>query len=305
MIIQLFLFINFLNLISNDLIPHIIHFAWFSENPKPELVKNCISSWRKYSPGWLIIQWTIEMIYPFENDFIKEAYKLKKYAFVADYLRVFSLYNFGGVYIDSDVELKAKLDPFLNHSFFISQSRDKWLHVAPDCYGSMKGHPILKEMLKYYKNNHFIKKDGTLDETWVGIIFTRKIKKLYNIKLSNKIQNAISLPDNGSIYPTFYFEQEIKGKPNIANHFCTGSWKGNKYNDEKILANCYFDCRNDLKEKRNIKFNREKFKNKNLSHNIELLLVNFLVLIFDIILKLFYLFGKKKSLLLNDRIYLK
>ena len=304
MVFGLFLIINSIYLISNDLIPHIIHFAWFSENPKPELVKNCISSWKKHSPGWLIIQWTLEMIYPFENDFIKEAYKLKKYAFVADYLRVkykliFSLYNYGGVYIDSDVELKAPLNPFLNHSFFVSQSRDKWLHVAPDCFGSVKGHPLLKEMLKHYKTKHFIKNDGNLDETWVGIIFTRKIKKLYNITLDIKIQNSISLPDNGSIYPTFYFEQKMKGKLNIANHYCTGSWYGNKYNDEKILANCYYDCRNNLKAKEKLKFNRKKLKDKDFILNIELLLLNLFVLIVDIILKLFYFLVKKKSLINN------
>ena len=84
----------------------------------------------------------------------------------------------------------------------------------------MKGHPLLKKILEYYRSNHFIKEDGHLDETWVGIRFTGMIKKLYNISLEVKIKNPIIFPDNSSIYPTFYFEQEIQGKPNIANHFC-------------------------------------------------------------------------------------
>ena len=263
--IKLFVFINYLFFISNDLIPHIIHYAWFSENPKTELIKNCIASWKKYSPDWLIIQWTKETLFPFDNDFIKEAYKLKKYAFIADFLRVYALYNYGGVYIDSDVELKSSLTPFLNHSFFISQSRDKWLHVAPDCYGAIKGHPLLKKMLEYYRSNHFIKEDGHLDETWVGIRFTRMIRKLYKISFEEKIKNPIILPNNGSIYPTFYFEQEIKGKPNIANHFCTGSWKGNKYNDEKYLANCYYSCRISLKNKKHL--NKDKKESKNINYS--------------------------------------
>lgn len=61
---------------------------------------------------------------PFDNEFIKEAYKVKKYAFVSDFIRVYALYKYGGVYMDSDVELTASLDPFLNHSFFISQTRN-------------------------------------------------------------------------------------------------------------------------------------------------------------------------------------
>ena len=187
------LLINYINIFSTDLIPHIIHYAWFSENPKPEKIQKCISSWKKYSPGWLIVQWTSELMIPFDNDFIKEAYELKKFAFVADYLRAFALYTYGGIYIDSDVEMYASLEPFLNHSFFVSQSRDKWLHVAPDCFGAVKGHPILKEIISFYRSHHFRDKNGHLDETWVGIRFYEIIQKLYNIKFQSKITKPVLL----------------------------------------------------------------------------------------------------------------
>lgn len=286
---KLFLFFNYFFTIYTDIIPHIIHYAWFSENPKTDFVKNCISSWKKYSPGWLIVQWTIETIIPFENDFIKEAYENKKYAFVADYLRVFALYNYGGIYLDSDVELTDSLIPFLNHSFFISQTRDKWKHVAPDCYGAAKGNPILKEMLEFYRSHHFIKNDGSFDETWVGIRFSQIIEKLYNIKLYYKIKKPIPLPNNGSIYPTFYFEQKINGKINYANHFCTGSWAGKKYDEGKYLANCYLDCRN----------NQNKSNIKRICHNFLNFYLIFclfiLLLIFDILLKC-YSYNKYKYL---------
>ena len=220
MIILIILFINYIKIFGNNLIPNIIHYAWFSENPKSDIVKRCISSWKKYSPNWLIIQWTAETILSFDNKFIEEAFKLQKYAFVADYIRVYALYNYGGVYLDSDVELKKSLTPFLNHSFFISQTRGKWLHVAPDCYGAMKGHPLLKEMLDFYRNHHFKDSNGKLDETWVGIRFSQMIKKLYNIEFHNKINSPVLLPNNGSIYPTYYFELEKYGKINFATHYC-------------------------------------------------------------------------------------
>ena len=95
---------------------------------------------------------------------------------------------------------------------------NKWLHVAPDCYGAMKGHPLLKELLKFYQSHHFKLKDGSLDETWVGVRFSMIIKKLYDVELYTKIKYPIKLPNNGSIYPTFYFEQKKYGKINIANH---------------------------------------------------------------------------------------
>ncbi len=154
--------------------------------------------------------------------------------------------NFGGVYIDSDVELKASLNPFLNHSFFISQKRDKYLHVAPDCYGAEKGHPLLKEIIKYYQNNHFINKDGKLNQIWIGIRLHQFIYQKYKLKLETKITAPISLPGNGSIYPTYYFEENVKGKPNIANHYILGSWRGKAYLESKYLADCFRSCKSSL-----------------------------------------------------------
>ena len=292
MLILIIVFSNYIKTFSNNLIPNIIHYAWLSENPKTDFVKNCIASWKKYSPNWLIIQWTIENILPFDNEFIEEAFKLQKYAFVADYIRVYALYNYGGVYIDSDVELKNSLTPFLNHTFFISQTRGKWLHVAPDCYGAVKGHPILKEMLDFYRSHPFKDNNGNLDETWVGIRFSQMIKKLYNIEFHNKITSPVLLPNNGSIYPTYYFELEKYGKINYANHYCTGSWVGQKYDLEKYLANCYFSCRNKTK----IMENEVTCLKNDFINQIEVLSL-LLVLICDMILKIFNIrFYKKQKI---------
>jgi len=285
MSIKIILFIFCLNNIVADLIPHIIHYAWFSENPKTDIVKRCIASWKKYSPDWLIIQWTIETLLPFDNEYIKEAYKVKKYAFVADFLRVFALYKYGGIYMDSDVELKAPLNPFLNHSFFISQTRDKELHVGPHCYGAQKGHPLLKEMLLFYRSHHFIK-NGALDQTRVGIRFSMMIKKLYNITLDYKIKNSIELPNNGSIYPTFYFEKQKEGKINFAHHFCTASWIGKNYRDELFLSKCYYSCRDDLKQTNKTRKTKKDLDNKKLKVYIESLYIFIAVLILDLLIQI-------------------
>ena len=91
----------FIKSINSDKIPHIIHYAWITEIPqsKPRLIQRCISSWKKYCPDWLIVQWNLENILPFDNIFIKEAFERKKYAFVSDYIRLFAIENFGGVYL--------------------------------------------------------------------------------------------------------------------------------------------------------------------------------------------------------------
>lgn len=291
-IIILILYISFCFAIS-DKIPHIIHYAWISEYPKPKskLIQRCIASWKKFCPDWLIVQWNTENILPFDNDFIKEAYKLKKYAFVADYIRIYALFHFGGVYIDSDVELKAPLIPFLNHSFFISQTRNKYLHVAPQCFGAEKGHPLLKELIKYYQHNHFINNDGKLNQIFVGIRFYQFIQKIYNIKLATKITTPIALPDNGSIYPTYYFEQETVGKPNIANHFTAGSWRGKAYLESKYLADCFISCKNNL-------HNTSLPNNKN--NDFFFLIISFiLTIILSIITKIINSYEKIHSIKLN------
>lgn len=280
-------------------IPRIIHYCWISEEPKSKLIQRCIASWKKYCPDWLIVQWNKENILPFENDFIREAYELKKYAFVADYIRIYALLNFGGVYIDSDVELKASLNPFLNHSFFISQTRGKFLHVAPDCFGAEKGHPLLKEIIKYYQNNHFINKDGKLNQLLIGIRIHQFIYQKYKFKLETKITTPIPLPGNGSIYPTYYFEENVKGKPNIANHFILGSWRGKAYLKSKYLADCYISCKSSLN---NISVSKKYFE-KNDDNNFLFLVISFiLTLIWGIISKISNICKEIHSIELNNNL---
>ena len=156
-------------------------------------------------------------------------------------------------------------------------------------------------MLEYYRNHHFVLKDGKLDETWVGIIFSQMIKKLYNITLDTKIIYPIELPNNGFIFPTFYFEQEIQGKLNFANHLCTGSWTGNKYNDEKYLADCYNSCRKNLNETKALASNQEKAKKKFFKNYFQLLLLNLFLVIIDIIVKIYY--SSLKRYLTNKQNY--
>ena len=151
------------------------------------------------------------------------------------------------------------------------------MHVAPDCYGAMKGHPILKEMLNFYRTHHFKDKNGKLAETWVGIRFSKVIQKLYNIKLKQKILNPVLLPNNGTIYPTFYFEQKKPGKFNYANHFCTHSWSGKNYDNEKYLATCYYNCRTKIDNQTNTIF-RNEANSKYIIYVFLLCIINFFFL---------------------------
>ena len=89
-------------------IPHIIHYCWFGRNPKSELVLNCIESWKKYLPGYEIREWNEDNYDVTQVNFVKEAYENQKWAFVSDYVRFDVLYQFGGIYFDTDVEVMGR-----------------------------------------------------------------------------------------------------------------------------------------------------------------------------------------------------
>ena len=93
----------------ND-IPKVIHYCWFGKNPKPPLIQKCMDSWKQVLPEYEIIEWNEDNFDVAENQYAKEAYENKKWAFVTDYVRLKVLYEHGGIYLDSDVEILKPMD---------------------------------------------------------------------------------------------------------------------------------------------------------------------------------------------------
>ena len=91
-------------------IPKIIHYCWFGNSPKTKLVKKCIASWQKYLPEYEIREWNNADILNCNNQYVQEAYKAKKWAFISDYFRLYALYNYGGIYFDTDNEVFKSFD---------------------------------------------------------------------------------------------------------------------------------------------------------------------------------------------------
>ena len=90
---------------AKNKIPKIIHYCWFGKKEKPEIVKKCINSWTDKLKEYEIIEWNEDNFEMNSNRFITEAYRLGKYAFVSDYVRLYALYEYGGIYLDTDVEI--------------------------------------------------------------------------------------------------------------------------------------------------------------------------------------------------------
>lgn len=144
-------------------IPKVIHYCWFGRNPKPKLAEKCIKSWKKHCPDYEIIEWN-------EDNFdisscplyVRQAYEVKKWAFVTDYVRLQVVYENGGIYMDTDVELKKKLDPLLEYNAYFGFEDEA--HIATGLgFGAVKGTPILMEMMEDYQDISFIRPDGSFD----------------------------------------------------------------------------------------------------------------------------------------------
>ena len=90
----------------SEYIPKIIHYGWFGGKKKSRFILNCISSWKKHLPDYEIIEWNETNFDICAHPFACGAYKAGKYAFVSDYVRVYTIYHYGGIYFDTDIEVK-------------------------------------------------------------------------------------------------------------------------------------------------------------------------------------------------------
>lgn len=157
------------------MIPKKIHYCWFGGNPLPELAKKCIDSWKLFLPDYEIKEWNESNfdleLYPFAQ----QAYQTKKYAFVADVVRLYALREEGGIYMDTDVEVLKPLDRFLEHAAFSGFESGEY--VPTGIIGSEKSGKWVTKMLSYYDNASFLDSNNNpILETNVSII-TRQMKE--------------------------------------------------------------------------------------------------------------------------------
>lgn len=162
------------------MIPKIIHLCWLSGDPYPQLIQDCLNSWRDKLHDYKIMLWDSRSIDINSNIWLKQAYSEKKYAFAADYIRFYALYNYGGIYLDADVEVLKSFDNLLTKEYFLGEEAGGDVEAA--VMGARKGLNWVKECLNYYKDRSFIKPNGSYDMRPVPLLINSKIKK-YNLFL--------------------------------------------------------------------------------------------------------------------------
>jgi mannosyltransferase OCH1-like enzyme len=182
------------------MIPKIIHYCWFGDQQFPQLTEKCIESWQKYLPDYKMVLWDEKRFDIDYNQFTKEAYECKKFAFVSDYVRLFALYYYGGVYLDTDVEVIKNINPFLRFSAF--SGFENPLFLQSGVIGAKERHPWIYRFLEYYKDKSFYNKNGTMDLTANVRYMTPISVNEYGLKTGNGYQ---ILKEDVHIFPTEYF----------------------------------------------------------------------------------------------------
>lgn len=230
------------------MIPKIIHYCWFGPNEMPADQKAYVDHWKELMPDYEFICWTESNFDVNSIPFACEAYKAKKYAYVADYTRIYALYHMGGIYMDTDIDLRKKLDPFLGYGVFTSYecaparkdidkvksmltlqgervkkgecTRIPGIGLFSALIGAEKGHPYVKDNLDYYNSHSF-------NEVWSNDLTVPNILAFHAEKYGFKYKNIEQHIDNNiAIFDYTVFASKLHANKNsLAIHKCAASWK--------------------------------------------------------------------------------
>lgn len=191
-----------LRITKEQRIPKVIHYCWFGGNPIPDKYKKWMESWHKYCPDYEIVEWNESNYDVTKNAYMYEAYQCKKWGFVPDYARLDIIYNHGGIYLDTDVELVQNLDDLLYQDAYFGFEREENVNLGLG-FGAVAKSNILLQMKEYYENHYFIKENGEMDLTASPVIQTDILQKT-GLRMDGEYQRF----GNVSIYP----EKVLSGK---------------------------------------------------------------------------------------------
>ena len=209
------------------MIPKIIHYCWFGRGEMPRLMKKCLKSWKKFCPDWQIVCWDEDSFDVNSTLWTKQAYEAGKFAFVSDYVRLKALYEMGGVYLDTDVELVQPIDRFLAHTAFSGfESVDM---VQTGIIGAEKENPVIQSWLDHYNGRAYM-----VDGKPVMVPNVSHITE--NLKARGLVMDdTLQVVDGMAIYPQTWFcplsavsiQRKITENTHVMHYF-TSTWRTDK-----------------------------------------------------------------------------
>ena len=228
------------NFTEYDMIPKRIHYTWFSGDEMPSKIKACMASWNRILPDYELKLWDMNAIKDIDSVFLQEALAVKKWAYAADYVRLYALYHEGGIYLDTDVMVYKSFDDLLDNHVFIGKEDSMHFsslgskgaqYLSSHCMGSEKGAIFIKACLGYFDDRHFItshndKLPQVLRYNFVWLPYIQAvIAQDYGYKWNPKVQKVQYCRDGLVIYPTDCFCGFKYLKESYCQHFSLGGWR--------------------------------------------------------------------------------
>lgn len=237
------------------MIPKIIHYTWFSDEPFLSQIKDCIDSWHRHMPDWEFRLWDATAVEKIDSVWLKEALSAHKWAFAADFVRLYAVYHFGGIYLDADVMVYQSFEPLLDNTAFIGRESSihfnenkSEVYLTSHCFGAEKDDEFIKCCLDYYNNRHFRLSD--LDWLPDNLKYDLKLLPFIQCELartigyrSNVKSNYQQNCKNWTIYPSSYFDATYKDVQSYCKHLALGAWREKKPKSEKITLSYKIEWR--------------------------------------------------------------
>lgn len=211
------------------MIPKIIHYCWLSGDPFPDAIQVCLDTWKEHLSGYEIWLWDAKRFDVNSTIWTKQAFEAHKYAFASDYIRLYALYHYGGIYLDSDVFVYKNFDDLLALPYFIGHDQIKGFEAA--VIGAEKGCPWIKDILDTYKNKTFIQKDGSWDLLPLPCRFHHVLVNLgyrfYRIhkKVSYKLKDKDMYVFDGDFFNSRNAIEVRQTKKSYCAHNYANSWQ--------------------------------------------------------------------------------
>lgn len=227
---------------TEPLIPKKIHYMWIGGNPLPDKLKKCIASWKKYCPDYEIVRWDESNYDVHKNQFVSQAYDNKKYAFVTDYAKIEILYEHGGIYLDTDIELQRNLDELLYQEAFCSVEKWQVLNFG-GCSGAIKGHKSMEPFMDAWRKRSLIRYDGTIDSVSSGLIDTSvALKAGYVINGKNQTIMGMNIYTYDYFHPYDYMSGKLeKTDDTFSIHHFQGGWLDDRARNDNLQATRIYD----------------------------------------------------------------
>ncbi len=228
------------------MIPKIIHLCWLSGEAFPQDIQNCINSWKQNLPDYEVWLWDTKRFDINSTLWTKQAFDAKKYAFVADYIRLYALYTYGGIYLDSDVLVYKSFDDLLDLPYFIGQDYTGTFEAA--VIGAEKGMSWIGYILQQYKDKVFIQPDGNYDMLPLPHVFFKILYPKYKFR---RIDTLVYYKWDGNeivlFHKDFFNSRNSIGPHKTKRSYCThhyaGAWTSEKTDVisriKRILPLCF------------------------------------------------------------------